>query len=136
MISYSQQDSRLCQRLINRLIEEGFSIWAEPVINEQQRNVHSQIDKSDCVILCVSQNYYESQSCEKEARYAYQTGKQVLLIKIQNDPLIGWQRELFENKLFFQLFGSEDHFHLEFDNLLINIVKIVFNFHSIFLFFL
>jgi hypothetical protein len=126
MISYSERDTRSSQRLIDRLVEEGFSVWAEPVNNEQQRDVSSQIEKSDCIILCVSENSYESRSCEKEARFAYQMGKQVFPVKIQNDPLIGWQREVFEEKLFFQLFGSKNHFDLEYENLLLRIVNIYF----------
>jgi hypothetical protein len=105
-------------------MEEGFSVWAEPIFVEQDRDVSSQMNKSDCIILCISEHSYECQSCEKEANYAFQTGKQVLLVKIRNDPLIGWQREVFEGKLFFQLFGSENHFDLEFERLLLEIVCI------------
>ncbi|CAF2619797.1 unnamed protein product [Rotaria sp. Silwood2] len=125
MLSYCQEDSRKCQCLINKLTEEGFSIWADSVIAEQQRDIFSQIDKSTCIILCISENYYESMSCEKEARYAFQSGKQVFLVKIQNHPLIGWQREVFEGKLFFQLFGSENHFDLEYEKLLLEILQYI-----------
>jgi hypothetical protein len=124
MLSYSERDKRLCQRLINRFIEEGFSIWAEPAIAEQNRDVSAQIEKSDCVILCISENSYETRSCEKEARYAFQTNKQVFSVKIQNHPLIGWQREVFEEKLFFQLFGSDNYFDLGYGTLLLEIVSI------------
>ncbi|CAF1330481.1 unnamed protein product [Adineta steineri] len=123
MISYCQQNARKCQGMINRFIEEGFAIWAEPVIGEQQRNVFPQIDRSDCILLCISEDYYENQACEEEARYAFQTGKQVFLVKIQNNPLIGWQRRVFEGKVFFQLFGSKNHFDLEFEKLLLDILQ-------------
>jgi hypothetical protein len=123
MISYSERDAQPCQRLINRLVEEEFTIWAEPVRDAQLRDVTSQISKADCIILCVSENSYESRSCEKEARYAFESGKPILLVKVQNDPLIGWQREIFEGKLFMQLFGSENHFDLEFTHLLLQIVS-------------
>jgi hypothetical protein len=125
MIGYCQQDKRKCQYLINRFTEDGFTIWAEPVITGHQRNAFAQIDKSDCIVLCISEDYYENEICEKEARYAFQTGKQVFLVKIQNDPLIGWQRRVFEGKYFFQLFGSENHFDSEFGKLLIEIVSII-----------
>jgi hypothetical protein len=131
MISYCQQDRRKCQRLIDQFLEEGFSVWAEPAIADQQRNVFSQIDKSDCILLCISEDYYENEACEKEVRYALRTGKQVFLVKIQNDPLIDWQRELFQDKLFFQLFGSQNHFDLEFGTLLLEIVS---NFKIVMLF--
>jgi hypothetical protein len=47
-------------------------------------------------------------------------------------PLIGWQREVFKDKLVFQLFGSENYFDLEFQRLLIEIGNI---FNSFFIFF-
>ena len=122
MISYCQADIRKCQRLINRLTEEGFSIWAKPASEEYQRDVTFQMNKSDCIILCISEDYYENVSCKNEAQYAFQMKKQVFLVKIQNHPLIGWQRDLFEEKLFFQLFGSENHFDLECGKLLLEIV--------------
>lgn len=123
MISYSERDERLCQRLIDRLVEEEFSVWAEPIRVGQLRDVSSQIDKADFIILCVSENSYESSSCEKETKYAFKTGKPVFSVKIQNDPLIGWQREIFEKKLFTQLFGSDNHFDMEFSHLLLQIVS-------------
>ncbi|CAF2058941.1 unnamed protein product [Rotaria magnacalcarata] len=123
ILSYCQEDNRKCQCLANRLIEEGFSIWAEPVIADQQRDVSSQIDKSSCIIICISENHYEKWSCQKEARYALQSGKRVFLAKIRNDPLVGWQREIFEGKFFFQMFGSENHFDMEFGKLLLEILR-------------
>ncbi len=124
MVSFCQQDKRMCQRLINRLIEEGFSVWAEPINDEQQRDVSPQMNKSDCIILCISESSYQNQSCENEAKYAFQTGKLVFPVKIQNHSLIDWQREVFEGKLFFQFFGSENHFDLEFRRLLLEIVSL------------
>ncbi|CAF4287034.1 unnamed protein product [Rotaria socialis] len=123
MISYCQEDIKQCQYLINRLTEEGFFVWAEPLIVEQPRDVSSQISKADCIILCVSENYCDSSSCEKEARYAFQTSKQVFPVKIQNHSLISWQREVFEERIFFQLFGSKNHFDLQFGKLLFEILR-------------
>jgi uncharacterized pyridoxamine 5'-phosphate oxidase family protein len=124
MISYCQQDKKICQRLTNRLIEEDFSVWAKPITGEGHRNVFSQMDKSDCIILCISEHSSESLSCEQEANYAFQTGKLVFPVKIHNQPLIGWQRKVFQGKLFLQFFGSENHFDLEFGRLLLGIVSI------------
>jgi hypothetical protein len=49
--------------------------------------------------------------------------KLVFPVKVRNHPLIGWQREVFEGKLFFQLFGSKNYFDLEFERLLLEIVS-------------
>lgn len=125
MISYSERDTRLCQHLINQLVKEKFSVWAEPVRVGVHRDVCLQIHKADCIILCTSENSYESPSCEKESRYAFQTGKPVFPIKTCNDSLIGWQKEVFEGKLFTQLFGSRNHFDMGFSYLLLQIVRII-----------
>lgn len=131
MLSYCQQDARKCQRLLSRLAEEGLSLWAEPARSDQQREVTSQIDKSDCVILCTSEMSGNNQSCEKEARYAFQQGKPVFLAKMEHHSLWGWQREVFAGKLFSQLYGSSNHFDLQFGTLLLKIVSHVFRSHSI-----
>ncbi|CAF0910751.1 unnamed protein product [Adineta steineri] len=123
MLSYCQQDTKKCQHLIKRFSEEGLSVWAEPIIDEQPRDASSQMNKSECIILCISENYYESQSCEKEARHALQTGKPTFFVKVRNDPLFGWQREIFEGKLLFSFFGSNHYLNLQYDHLLLKILQ-------------
>lgn len=123
MISYSEKDVKQCQRLIDRLVNEGFHVWTEPIKDEQLRDVSSQMHKADFIILCTSENSYESRSCENEARQVFEIGKPVVLVKLQNDPLIGWQREVFEGKLFIQLFGSNDYFDTNFSYLLLQFVS-------------
>ncbi len=118
VVSYSQKDARRCQRLINRLTEEGFSIGTDP-----NSDKHSQMDKCDCIILCISENYYQSSLCIEEAKYAFKTDKNVFLVKIENNPLMGWDYDLFEGKLFFHCFGSEEYFDLEYGRLLIELVS-------------
>lgn len=119
MISVCQEDKRLAQRLI----QEGFSVWAEPIDIYQERNVMSKMDKADCIILCINERSSWSVSSEKEANYAYRTNKLILPVKIQNDLLQNWQREVFRDKCLFQLFGSEYHFDLEFERMLLEIVS-------------
>ncbi|CAF3885654.1 unnamed protein product [Adineta steineri] len=123
MLSYCQQDTKKCQHLNKRFIEEGLTVWAEPIVDEQPRDASSQMNKSECIILCISENYYESQSCEKEARHALQTGKPIFLVKVRNDPLFGWQREIFEGKLLFSFFGSDYYLNLQYDHLLLKILQ-------------
>ncbi|UJR16812.1 hypothetical protein I4U23_003711 [Adineta vaga] len=123
MLSYCEKDTKRCQQLIKRFTEENLTVWAEPIVDGQLRDSSSQTNKSECILLCISEYYYESHLCEQEARYALQTGKPVLLLKIRNDPLFGWQRELFRDKLFLPLFGSEHYFNLQIDNLLLKILR-------------
>jgi hypothetical protein len=119
VVSYSRKDIRRCQRLINRLTEEGFSVGTD----SDKRDICSQMDKSDCIILCISENYYENLLCIEEAKYAFQTDKKVFLVKIQNNPLFCWDYDLFEGKLFFRSFGSDHYFDLEYGRLLIELLR-------------
>jgi hypothetical protein len=120
VVSYNRKDIRRCQRLINRLTEEGFSVGTDSTITE----LKSAMEKCDCIILCISENYYQSFSCIEEAKYAFQMDKKVFLVKIQNHSLFGWDDDLFDKKLFFQSFGSENYFDLEYGRLLIELVRV------------
>lgn len=119
VLSYHRRDIRKCQRLINQLTDEGFSIG----IDEEKRDIRSQMMKSDCIILCISENYYENCACIEEAKYAFETNKKVFLVTFQNISSLGWNNDLFEGELFFQLFGSQYHFDLEYERLLIELVR-------------
>ncbi|CAF1388528.1 unnamed protein product [Rotaria sordida] len=123
VINYSQNDLRKCKRLINRLTEEGFSVGTYSEITEEKHNLYSQMDKSDCIILCISENYYRNLQCIDAAKYAFQTDKKVFLVKIQNNPLLGWDNNLFEGKLFFHSFGSDNYFDLEYGRLLVELLR-------------
>ncbi|CAF4574296.1 unnamed protein product, partial [Rotaria magnacalcarata] len=70
-----------------------------------------------------SGNYYDNPSCIAEAKYAFQTDKKVFLVKIQNNPILGWNSDPFDGKLFFNSFGSDLYFDLEYGRLLIELVR-------------
>lgn len=123
MVSFCREDKRLSQRLVNRLTDEGFSVWAPPIDIDQHRDSASRMDKADCIILCTSENSSRNLSSEKEVNYAYRMNKLILPVKIQNDGLCDWQREVFHGKEFYHLFGSEHYFDLEFERMLIEIVS-------------
>ncbi|CAF5008920.1 unnamed protein product [Rotaria sp. Silwood1] len=121
VLSHHPNDTRKCRRLINRLTEEGFSVGTSSNSAEDQRDLCSQMDKSDCIILCISGNYYESSLCLKEAKYAFQIDKKIFLVRIQSNPILGWNNDPFDRKLYFNSFGSDRYFDLEYGRLLIEL---------------
>ena len=124
VLSYSSKDIRRCQRLINRLTEEGFSLGIDANRNDKQRGDLSLLmTRCDCIILCISENYYMDSTCLEEAKYAFQTAQPVFLVKIRSHPVLGWDYHLFEGKLFFRLFGSEEFFDFEYGRLLLHLVS-------------
>lgn len=123
MLSYSQEDSIISHRLATRLIDEGFSVWMHSNQATEFDQIFEQINQSNCIILCTSRNYFEDALCEKEAKYADQIGKNIIPVRVQNYQPIEWLRKLTEKESYFQLFGSDNHFNLEYDKLLLKIVS-------------
>ncbi|CAF2898904.1 unnamed protein product [Rotaria sp. Silwood2] len=123
MLSYCQEDSVACHHLANRLIDEGFSLWlCSNGVNDHSDTL-SQMKKSNSIILCISEHYFEDEHCEIEAKYASQLRKQIIPIKIQNCTPVDWLQQLIVNNFYFPMFGSENHFDLVFDKLLLEILQ-------------
>jgi hypothetical protein len=71
----------------------------------------------------MSENYFEDDLCEKEAKYADQIRKNIIPVRIRNYEPIEWLRNIIKNESYFQLFGSDNHFNLEYDKLLLKVVS-------------
>ena len=123
LVSFCDRDANRCQRIIDGLAKEKFCIWAEPLGIDQERNVVAEMQKSDCIIICISENYYDTFSSQKETKYALESGQPIFFVKLGNEPLIGWQRALSHDNIFYHLFGSNNWFKLQFTGLLIEIVS-------------
>ncbi|CAF1053866.1 unnamed protein product [Didymodactylos carnosus] len=120
-LSSCPQDQIICQRLADRLMDEGFSV----LIDLSDEEASSQIDKSDCVIMCLSENYQENDLCEKKAKYANDSRKKLIAVKIEsyNTSIRGWLHDFMIGKLCYHLFGSESYFNLEYDKLLSKVLQ-------------
>ncbi|CAF4155468.1 unnamed protein product, partial [Rotaria sordida] len=69
------------------------------------------------------ENYYENLSCIKEAKYAFRAHKRVFLVNIQYNSPINLDKSLFEGPYFFHLFGSDNYFELEYERLLLELLR-------------
>jgi hypothetical protein len=123
ILSYSPKDSITSHRLANRLIDEGFSVWINSNQSIELDEIFQKINQSNCIILCISKNYFQDEFCEKQAKYAQQIGKNIIPIKVEYYQPIEWLQKLIEKESYFQLFGSDNHFNLEYDKLLLKIVS-------------
>ncbi|CAF1468122.1 unnamed protein product [Didymodactylos carnosus] len=63
MLSYAPQDKIICHRLVDRLTTEGFAAALG-----QTNDSLSLIDGSGCVIIYVSQHYFNTELCEQETK--------------------------------------------------------------------
>ncbi|CAM4742927.1 unnamed protein product [Rotaria magnacalcarata] len=127
ILSYSPADSIVSQRLANFLIDEGFSVWLNLNQSRNYEENFKMINRSYCIILCISTNYFHDKLCEQEAKYANEIGKCIIPVKVQNYEPIEWLEKLIEKESYFQLFGSENHFNLEYDKLLLKLFQCITN---------
>ncbi|UJR07649.1 hypothetical protein I4U23_011937 [Adineta vaga] len=125
MLSHSVKDWSVAESLATRLVHDGFNIWMKSIDGTASfQQISRKMNKSDCIILCISNNYFEDELCKKEATYADETGKIIIAVKIQNYDPINWlQKLLTQNGTYFQLFGSEHNFNMEYDKLLLKIMQ-------------
>jgi hypothetical protein len=121
MLSYSREDSIISHRLANRLIDEGFSVGINS--NQSIEEILTKMDQADCIILCISRNYFQDELCEKIAKYSEEIGKSIIPVKIEYYQTIEWLQKICEKESYFQLFGSDYHFNLEYQKLVLKIVS-------------
>ncbi|CAM2724483.1 unnamed protein product [Rotaria socialis] len=120
MISYCQQDSLISHRLADHLIDEGFCIWIGLLGSDE---AFSQVNKSECVLLCISQDYFDNTFSQNTIEYVKQTGKQIIYVKTQYCMLNDCLQSSILNDTYFQLFGSKNYFDLQYDKLLLKILQ-------------
>ncbi|CAF1029912.1 unnamed protein product [Adineta steineri] len=123
MLSCSSKDLIVSKRLANRLVDEGFSVWMNSKETTTFDQICKKINKSDCIIFCISKHYFEDQLCKKITKYADKIGKHIIFVKIQNYEPIEWLKKLTQKDSCFQLFGSDNNFNLECDKLLLKILQ-------------
>ncbi|CAF2614297.1 unnamed protein product [Rotaria sp. Silwood2] len=75
MISYCHHDKDLCHKLYERLVQDGYRVWIdlENMYGETVTRMAEGIENSKFVLICMSEKYKSSSSCQLEAEYAFKT---------------------------------------------------------------
>ncbi|CAF1335052.1 unnamed protein product, partial [Didymodactylos carnosus] len=103
MISYSHKDQQLCHQIYDQLIKHNFRVWID------KQNMHvgvlqsmsSAVENSEIVLLCMSDAYVESPSCEQEANYAWQLKRHLIPLKVKKKfKADGWLGILISGKIY------------------------------------
>jgi hypothetical protein len=85
MISYSHKDKKLCQQIYSELTKAGYRIWID--FDQMHGNVMDAmaeaIERSQTVIICMSEDYRKSNYCRAEAHYAFQRQRKIVPILLQ-----------------------------------------------------
>ncbi|CAF2680200.1 unnamed protein product [Rotaria sp. Silwood2] len=72
MISYNRSSIKICRKIYHRLVEKNYKVWMdlEHMFDDILVAMAQAIENSYIVLLCINQQYYESDYCRLEAEYA------------------------------------------------------------------
>ncbi|XP_072022129.1 uncharacterized protein [Amphiura filiformis] len=106
MISYNWTHQKLALALRDELERADYRIWID--VDKMQDDIleamAKAVNNSAAVLICMSQQYYESQSCRSEATYAYKKQKHVIpLLMEDNYKAEGWLDFLIGTKLYYKM---------------------------------
>lgn len=126
MISYCSDDKILSHNIADRFIEDGLRIWIDrnKMTDDLYNATANAIERSDIILLCISESYFHDQNCQKEARYAADRNKIIIpIIVTPNYTPKKWLRSIIAGKLYFRLPESETQFNTAYNKLLKEIVS-------------
>ncbi|CAF3358013.1 unnamed protein product [Rotaria sp. Silwood1] len=85
MISYSHKDKLFCKQLYDELIKIGYRVWIDfDQIHGNVMDAMAQaIEKSNIILICMSEQYRRSNYCRAEANYAFRRRTRIIPILLQ-----------------------------------------------------
>jgi hypothetical protein len=85
MISYSHNDKELCKQIYGELTKAGYRVWID--YDQMHGNVMDAmaqaIERSQTIIICMSEQYRKSNYCRAEAHYAFQRQRKIVPVLLQ-----------------------------------------------------
>ena len=85
MISYSHKDKVLSKQLYEHLVRAGYRVWID--FDQMHGNVMDAmaqaIERSQTIIICMSEQYRRSNYCRAEAHYAFQRQLKLVPVVLQ-----------------------------------------------------
>jgi hypothetical protein len=108
MISYCQSDKELCSKIYNRLKEANFYRVLFEKDNIHPESMAKAIEKSSIVIICLSNQYRNTNACRLEAEYAEKRERSIVPVKVDRGyKPVGWLNKLIEDKVCIDFAGYE-----------------------------
>ncbi len=85
MISYSHKDEIICRQIYDELIKAGYLVWID--FDQMHGNVMDSmaqaIERSNTILVCMSDKYRRSNYCRAEANYAFQRQLRIVPVLLQ-----------------------------------------------------
>ncbi|XP_072022260.1 uncharacterized protein [Amphiura filiformis] len=110
MISYQWDFQSIAEKIRDNLVNHGYRVWMD--VTHLRADILSSmaeaVEKSEIILIFMSETYKNSQSCRTEAEYAYKLKKKVIPLLVQQDYTPdGWLGALQGMQLYYK-FLSED----------------------------
>lgn len=72
MISYNRSSRDICQKIYENLVERNYKVWMDltDMAGDILESMARAVENSYIVLLCINQQYFESDYCKLEAQYA------------------------------------------------------------------
>lgn len=85
MISYSHLDEAICKQIYEGLVNYGYRVWIDyDQIHGNVMDAMAQaIERSNTILICMSEQYRKSNYCRAEAHYAFQRQLKIVPILLQ-----------------------------------------------------
>jgi len=85
MISYSHKDETICKQIYEELVKSGYRVWIDfDQIHGNVMDAMAQaIERSNTILICMSEQYRRSNYCRAEAHYAFQRQLKIVPILLQ-----------------------------------------------------
>ncbi|CAF1049195.1 unnamed protein product [Adineta steineri] len=86
MISYNHASKPLCTDIYESLTKDGYNVWIdfEQMHGNTLVAMAQGVESSDIFLYCVTENYSQSRSCQKEAEYAFVQQKIMIPLFLQS----------------------------------------------------
>ena len=122
-ISYSEEDMSIQEKVRQRLMREGFTVWINtvdiPTAADFQVAINRGIEKADNIILLLSPNSLASQYCQQELSYARRYHKRIIPLLVRSMDVATLPSGLRTLQFIdFSSLASETHFNRSADELI------------------
>ncbi|XP_072051356.1 uncharacterized protein [Amphiura filiformis] len=110
MISYQWDSKPTATKLRDSLVNSGYRVWMDDthMSGDILAAMAEAVEKSQVVLICMSEKYKNSQSCRTEAEYAYKLKKTVIPLLIEDGyQPDGWLGLLQGTKLYYNFYSDE-----------------------------
>ncbi|RNA07786.1 hypothetical protein BpHYR1_034465, partial [Brachionus plicatilis] len=103
MISYNSKSRPICLNIKKGLEKNGYKVWidVESIYGSSLEAMANAIESSFCVLICITENYKESNFCRLEAEYCVQKNRPFIPLILQKGYRPnGWLGIILGTKIF------------------------------------